>query len=108
MKPTGIRTLAVPMLFAATVSFASAQEAVKQQARETTQDVKNAATKTGNAIGDSWITLKVHSQFVPEDALSNSDIDVDTEQGRGHAERHRRQRGGPGHVRSPSRRPPTA
>ena len=31
MKPTGIRMLAVPVLLAATVSFASAQEGVKQQ-----------------------------------------------------------------------------
>jgi hyperosmotically inducible protein len=73
--------LAVPVLFAATVSFASAQEGAKRQARETAQDVKTATTKTGNAIGDSWITLKIHSQFVPEDALKNSDIDVDTKKG---------------------------
>jgi osmotically-inducible protein OsmY len=81
MKPMAIRMLAVPVLFAATVSFASAQEGAKRQARETSQDVKSAATKTGNAIGDSWITLKIHSQFVPEDALKNSDIDVDTKKG---------------------------
>jgi osmotically-inducible protein OsmY len=81
MKSTGIRMLAVPALLAATVSFASAQEGAKAQARETSQDVKNAAAKTGNAIGDSWITLKIHSQFVPEDALANSDIDVDTKKG---------------------------
>lgn len=76
-----MRMLAVPVLLAATVSFASAQEGAKQQARETTQDVKDAAKKTGNAISDSWITLKVHSQFIPEDALSDSDIDVDTKSG---------------------------
>ena len=81
MKPTGIRMLAVPVLLAATVSFASAQEGAKRQARETAQDVKGAATKTGNAIGDRWITLKIHSQFVPEDTLENSDIDVDTTKG---------------------------
>jgi hyperosmotically inducible protein len=73
--------LAVPALLAATVSFASAQDGAKAQARETSQDAKNAAGKTGNAIGDSWITLKIHSQFVPEDALANSDIDVDTKKG---------------------------
>ena len=81
MKAMGIRLLAAPVLLAATVSFASAQEGAKQQARETTQDVKDAAKKTGNAISDSWITLKVHSQFIPEDALSDSDIDVDTKSG---------------------------
>ena len=81
MKAMGIRLLAAPVLLAATVSFASAQEGAKQQARETTQDVKDAAKKTGNAISDSWITLKIHSQFIPEDALSDSDIDVDTKSG---------------------------
>ena len=81
MRVMGIKLLAVPVLLAATVSFASAQEGAKQQARETTQDVKDAAKKTGNAISDSWITLKVHSQFIPEDALSDSDIDVDTKSG---------------------------
>jgi hyperosmotically inducible periplasmic protein len=81
MKAMRIRMLAVPVLLAATVSFASAQEGAKQQARETTQDVKDAAKKSGNAISDSWITLKIHSQFIPEDALSDSDIDVDTKSG---------------------------
>jgi hyperosmotically inducible protein len=32
-------------------------------------------------IADSWITMKVHSQFLPEDALENSNIDVDTVNG---------------------------
>jgi len=81
MKSTAVKMFAVPVLFAATVTFASAQEGAKAKARETSQDVKTAAVKTGNAIGDSWITLKIHSQFVPEDALSNSDIDVDTKHG---------------------------
>jgi hyperosmotically inducible protein len=72
---------ALPMMLAATVSFASAQEGAKAEAREAKQDTKNAAAKTGTAIKDSWITLKVHSQFVPEDALKDSDIDVDTNNG---------------------------
>lgn len=82
MKSTvGIRMLALPMVLAATVSFASAQEGAKAQAKETAQDTKNATASTGNAVKDSWITLKIHSQFVPDDALSNSDIDVDTQKG---------------------------
>lgn len=32
-------------------------------------------------VKDSWITMKVHAQFVPEDALEDSDIDVDTRNG---------------------------
>jgi len=43
--------------------------------------VSDAAKKSGNAITDSWITMKVHSQFIPEDALEGSDIDVDTTHG---------------------------
>jgi hyperosmotically inducible protein len=35
----------------------------------------------GKAIADTWITMKIHSQFVPEDALEDSDIDVDTRNG---------------------------
>ena len=81
MKSTAIRMLALPVMLAATVSFASAQEGAKAEAKEAKQDTKNAAADTGAAIKDSWITLKVHSQFVPEDALKDSDIDVDTNKG---------------------------
>ena len=73
--------LAVPVLLAAAVTFASAQEGAKAEAREAKQDTKAAAAKSGNAIKDSWITLKVHSQFIPEDTLEGSDIDVDTRNG---------------------------
>jgi hyperosmotically inducible protein len=34
-----------------------------------------------NPVTDGWITLKVHSQFVPDDALEGSNIDVDTASG---------------------------
>ena len=75
--------LALPVLLTAAVAFAapaSAQTAA-EKAREAKQDTKDTAKKSGNAIKDSWITMKVHSQFVPEDALDNSDIDVDTRNG---------------------------
>ena len=81
MKSSAMKMLAVPVLLAATVTFASAQEGAKAVAREAKQDTKNVAVKTGNAIKDSWITMKVHSQFVPEDTLEGSDIDVDTNKG---------------------------
>lgn len=58
----------------------AAQEA-KQEAREAKQESKETSRSAGNAVGDSWITLKVHSQFVPEEALDESDIDVDTRAG---------------------------
>jgi hyperosmotically inducible protein len=37
-----------------------------------------AQERGGNPVTDGWITMKIHSQFVPEDALEGSDIDVDT------------------------------
>lgn len=81
MKRMGwAKALAVPVLVAASVTFAQAQTA-RQEAKEAKQETKEAARSSGNAIKDSWITLKVHSQFVPEDALEGSDIDVDTKAG---------------------------
>ena len=35
----------------------------------------------GKQLGDGWITMKIHAQFVGEDALDGSDIDVDTRNG---------------------------
>ena len=82
MKRMGLSGIvAVPVLLLATASFASAQEGAKQATREATQSAKDTANKSGNAIKDGWITMKVHSQFVPEDALKDSDIDVDTANG---------------------------
>ena len=77
----GMRMLALPVVLVATVAVASAQEGAKAEAREKKQDAKAAAANTGNAIKDSWVTMKVHSQFVPENALEDSDIDVDTKNG---------------------------
>jgi hyperosmotically inducible periplasmic protein len=67
---------ALSAMLVTTVAAASPapQERAADQAKET-------ARQTGNAIKDSWITMKVHSQFVPEDALEGSDIDVDTNAG---------------------------
>jgi hyperosmotically inducible protein len=39
------------------------------------------AARPQNVVTDSWISLKIHSQFVPEDALEGSNIDVDTAAG---------------------------
>ena len=52
-----------------------------QEAREAAQDTRQAARTSGNAVKDSWITMKVHAQFVPEDVLEDSDIDVETRNG---------------------------
>jgi hyperosmotically inducible protein len=75
--------LALPVLLTTAMALAApaAAQTASQEAREAKQETKSAARSTGNAIKDSWITMKVHSQFVPEDALENSDIDVDTRSG---------------------------
>lgn len=71
----GVGLLALPVLLSTTAyAGPSLQEKATAQGKET-------ARQSGNAIKDSWVTMKVHSQFVPEDALEGSDIDVDTEAG---------------------------
>lgn len=65
--------IACGVLVVAGSASAQTSEPAKQ-ARETTR-------QAGNAITDSWITMKVHAQFVPEEALEGSDIDVETRNG---------------------------
>ena len=43
--------------------------------------VEKAAQKAGTAVTDSWIKMKIYTQFVPEKALDDSDIDVDIKNG---------------------------
>jgi len=50
-----------------------------QQSKQ--HDSTQADRDKGNAVTDGWITMKVHAKFVPEDALSDSDIDVTTRNG---------------------------
>ena len=35
----------------------------------------------GKVISDAWITMKIHSMYIDEASLENSDIDVDTRNG---------------------------
>lgn len=82
-----VSALALPVLLgsAAPASGAAQQKPAQEkpaQARPAeAQEVKGAARSTGTAIKDSWISMKVHSMFVPENALEDSDIDVDTKAG---------------------------
>jgi hyperosmotically inducible protein len=73
--------LALPVAFAASLAVASAQDSARPQAREARQDAKSGTATAGNAIKDSWLTMKVHAQFVPEESLERSDIDVETRAG---------------------------
>lgn len=76
---------AAALVLASAAFTQAAQQTATDKARaagqETKQDAKVAAKQTGNVVTDSWITMKVHSQFVPEAALEDSDIDVETKAG---------------------------
>jgi hyperosmotically inducible protein len=41
------------------------------------EPVEKTAKKAGNVVTDSWIKMKIYTQFVPEKTLDDSDIDVD-------------------------------
>ncbi|MCL4812441.1 MAG: BON domain-containing protein [Vicinamibacteraceae bacterium] len=45
------------------------------------QKTENAIAETAETITDGWITTKIKTQFVGEDPLEGSDIEVDTEDG---------------------------
>ena len=74
------------MLGLACVSFggmlepAAAQTSAEKPRSEQTTRSADRDRKSGG-MTDGWITMKVHSQFIPEDALEGSDIDVDTNNG---------------------------
>jgi hyperosmotically inducible protein len=46
-----------------------------------TAAAQDKTAQSGNVFKDGWITMKIHSQFIPEDALEGSNIDVDTTNG---------------------------
>jgi osmotically-inducible protein OsmY len=69
----------------ATGTSGTMKGAVKQGAEKTKNGAEKAAdktkeglSKTGEVITDSWITTRVHSKFVGEDLLKDSDINVNT------------------------------
>jgi hyperosmotically inducible protein len=69
------------LAFGALVGVSSANAQTADPPQSPSQQAKEAARQSGNVIKDSWITMKVHSQFIPEDALEGSDIDVETNAG---------------------------
>jgi hyperosmotically inducible protein len=51
----------------------------REQATPTSKPAPQAQeSKPRAGFEDWWITMKIHSQFVPEDALEDSNVDVDT------------------------------
>jgi osmotically-inducible protein OsmY len=59
----------------------SASETVKDSADKAGRAIKDSASKAGEVASDGWITTKVKAQFVDEDTLSASSINVDTKDG---------------------------
>jgi osmotically-inducible protein OsmY len=53
-------------------------EKTKEGAEKVADKTKEGLSKTGEVITDAWITTRVHSKFVGEDLLKDSDITVDT------------------------------
>ena len=53
-------------------------EKTKAGAEKVADKTKEGLSKTGEVITDGWITTRVHSKFVGEDLLKDSDINVDT------------------------------
>lgn len=59
-------------------SAEKAGEKTKEGAEKVGEKTKEGLSKTGEVITDAWITSRVHSKFVGEDLLKDSDINVDT------------------------------
>jgi osmotically-inducible protein OsmY len=53
-------------------------EKTKEGAEKVGEKTKEGLSKTGEVITDGWITSRVHSKFVGEDLLKDSNINVDT------------------------------
>jgi hyperosmotically inducible periplasmic protein len=54
------------------------KDATEKAAKKTADKTKEVAGTTGEVITDSWITTKINADFVNEDTLKGSDINVDT------------------------------
>ena len=53
-------------------------EKTKDAAAKAGEKTKDAVATTGEVINDAWITSKISADFVNEDTLKGSDINVDT------------------------------
>ena len=64
--------------------MAKTKEARRETAaagRDAGHDAKDTAKDTGRIITDGWIKSKIYAQFITEDALSDSDINLDVMKG---------------------------
>jgi hyperosmotically inducible periplasmic protein len=58
-----------------------AADKTKDAAKTTADKSRDVAGTTGKAVTDGWIKSKIAAQFVTEDSLDNSDIDIDVSKG---------------------------
>jgi hyperosmotically inducible protein len=78
IKNSVARQAVAAVAMAAAMSLgASAQGTAPRQNPPAGQEQK----QSGNVFKDGWITMKIHSAFIPEQALEGSNIDVDTTNG---------------------------
>jgi hyperosmotically inducible protein len=68
---------AAAMLAVMTLAAPAAQERPQQASPPATEKDK----QSGNVFKDGWITMKIHSAYIPETVLEGSNIDVDTTNG---------------------------
>src|SRR5437773_8634668 len=54
------------------------KDAVVKGAKVAAEKTKDGLSKSGEVMTDAWITTRIHSRFVGEELLKDSDIDVDT------------------------------
>ena len=76
----------IPMGMAAALAVALATPAMTVSAQSADHDrpaaqAQDSTAKSSNKVEDAWILTKVKSKFVGEDALKDSDINVDVREG---------------------------
>ena len=49
-----------------------------EQARTAASEVRQAASRAGDAIADGWVTARVQARYFADDAIKARYIDVDT------------------------------
>jgi len=80
MQPSTVATrLALVLLLSGVSAYGQTPAAQQPPARQPAPEQRDRSLTT--VISDSWITMKIHSQFVPDEALEGSDIDVETRMG---------------------------
>jgi hyperosmotically inducible protein len=77
MRANWTRYAAIAGLVVGLAVPAAAQQTSDAPATQADDKAREATTSTGEKITDAWILTKVKAQFVGEDALEDSDINVD-------------------------------